>query len=132
MSEPGLHRLSEIPGCKEAIAKHGKASEKTVVDEIVAMLERRGFRKPTKGNDDVSGYYVLAGQRSVKQSGSDSGVPDILVLTAYWCLPLEVKRREVNTEIKASQWRMWQAMALHIVNSAEQVSELIDRMNAAV
>lgn len=129
MSEPGLHRLSEIPGCKDAIAKHGKASEKTVMAEIVAMLERRGFRKPTKGNDDVTGYYVLAGQRNVRASGSDSGVPDILVLTAYWCLPIEAKRREVNTEIKASQWRMWQAGALHIVNAADQVEKLIDERN---
>lgn len=126
MSEPGLHRLSEVPGLKEAIKTHGKATEKQVVDEIVAMLEARGFRKPIKGNEGAPGYYVLAGQRSVKNSGSDSGVPDIIVLMPGRCLPIEVKRREVNTEIKASQWIMYEAGSLHIVNAAEQVENLLD------
>ena len=127
MSEPGLHRLSEIPGLKEAIATHGKASEKVVVAEIVAMLEARGYRKPGKDTEGAIGFYVLAGQRNVHHSGSDSGVVDITVwrvgLTTW---SIEVKRREVNTEIKASQWCLWRAGCIHLANTADQVAELLD------
>ena len=125
MSEPGLHRLSEIPGLKEAIATHGKASEKTVVAEIVAALEARGYRKPKKGNEHAMGFYALAGQRSVHQSGSDSGIPDLLVWNEQRVWLFEVKRREVNTEIKESQWILWNRGGIHIVNTAYQVMQIL-------
>jgi hypothetical protein len=124
--------ISSVPGLIEAIKTHGKASEKTVMSEIVAMLEARGFRKPLKANRGSTKYFLLAGQRKTKHSGSDSGVPDLLIFGKGWCLPVEAKAREAVATIKPSQFTLWLAGCLHIVNTAEQVENLLDASKASV
>lgn len=125
-ADPDTPSISSVPGLIEAIKTHGKANEKTVMGEIVATLEARGFHKPTKKMRGGDKYYLLAGQRSVRAAGSDSGVPDLLIFTPGHCLPVEVKARDAKATIKPAQYTLWLAGCLHLVNTKEQVEKLID------
>lgn len=114
------------------------ASEKEVVSEIVTALRLQGYCTPREWKPGKRGILMRVGQLKAKGSGTDIGVPDLIVfpfeevvpslLMGGWTRPFffEVKARTKAARESKEQTLLISLGIVHRVNSAAQVLAIIN------
>lgn len=98
-SAPGVPAAAGRPS-RKVPPERRKMNEGQVIAEIIAALRDRGYRTPEEAVASlvgVRGIYLRVQQHDARRSGSDKGVPDLMV----WPF--------ATVKLKDQRWRMFEA-----------------------